>query len=89
MFSRFEGLKRKIERKYDETERALIEEFSTAQRRDDFKRMKEIASVLSQFKGYPQCVDAYIERSQAVCYLHCSEFKIIQSYLIILGLPVK
>jgi hypothetical protein len=66
---KFEGLKRKIERKYDETERALIEEFSTAQRRDDFKRMKEIASVLSQFKGYPQCVDAYIERSQAGCLL--------------------
>ncbi|EFA06250.1 exocyst complex component 5 [Tribolium castaneum] len=66
---KFEGLKRKIERKYDETERTLIEEFSNAQRRDDFKRMKEIANVLSQFKGYPQCVDAYIERSQAGCLL--------------------
>ncbi|KAJ3648998.1 hypothetical protein Zmor_020762, partial [Zophobas morio] len=66
---KFEGLKRKIERKYDETERALIEEFSAAQRRDDFKRMKEIANVLSQFKGYPQCIDAYIEKSQAGCLL--------------------
>src|SRR5699024_9739160 len=53
-------------RKYDETERALIEEFANAQRKEDFKRMKEVANVLSQFKGYPQCVDVYIERSQAV-----------------------
>lgn len=59
-------MKQSIGRKYDETEKALIEEFSHAQSKDDFKRMKEIANVLSQFKGYPQCVDAYIEKSQAV-----------------------
>ena len=28
--------------------------------------MKEIASILSHFKGYPQCIDAFIEQSQMV-----------------------
>lgn len=32
--------------------------------------MKEIANLLSQFKSYSQCVDAYIEQSQAVIYLN-------------------
>lgn len=59
-------MKRKVERKYDETERALIEQFAYAQRKEDLKRMKEIADVLSQFKGYSQCVDAFIEQSQSV-----------------------
>lgn len=47
-------------------ERALIEQFAMAQRREDLNRMKEIADVLSQFKGYSQCVDAFIEQSQSV-----------------------
>lgn len=46
----------------------LIEEFASAMMNEDLKRLKEIASVLSQFKGYSQCVDAYIDQSQAVCY---------------------
>lgn len=28
--------------------------------------MKELAKIMSQFKGYSQCVDVYIEQSQAV-----------------------
>jgi hypothetical protein len=28
--------------------------------------MKHIASILSHFKGYSQCIDAFIEQSQAV-----------------------
>lgn len=30
--------------------------------------MKEIAAILNHFKGYSQCVDAFIENSQAVKY---------------------
>lgn len=63
---KYDAVKRKIEQKYDETERALIEEFVMAQRKEDLGRMKEIADVLSQFKGYSQCVDAFIEQSQSV-----------------------
>ncbi|KAB0803903.1 hypothetical protein PPYR_00873 [Photinus pyralis] len=64
---KFEDAKKKIERKYDETERVLIEDFCTAHKNHDFKRMKEISNVLSQFKGFSQCVDAFIEQSQAGC----------------------
>lgn len=65
-YRRFEEARNKIERKYDETERALIEDFGAAHRHQDYKRMKEIANVLSQFKGFSHCVDAFIEQSQAV-----------------------
>ncbi|XP_017785913.1 PREDICTED: exocyst complex component 5 isoform X2 [Nicrophorus vespilloides] len=68
------SLKSKIEVKYDETERALIEEFKAKQRQDDFQRMKEIANVLSQFKNYSQCINAYIEQSQAGCLLNKDVF---------------
>jgi hypothetical protein len=63
---RFEKAKKKIATKYDEIERSLIEEFVKAHRSDDKGRMNEIATILSHFKGYPQCVDAFIEQSQMV-----------------------
>ncbi|XP_018570969.1 exocyst complex component 5 [Anoplophora glabripennis] len=66
---KFESVKRKIERKYCDIEKQLIEEFASAIKNEDLKRMKQIASVLSQFKGYSQCVDAYIDQSQAGCLL--------------------
>ncbi|KAF4518681.1 hypothetical protein B566_EDAN002716 [Ephemera danica] len=50
--------------KYDEIERELIEEFVKAHRSEDKARMKEIAAILSHFKGFSQCVDAFIEQSQ-------------------------
>lgn len=52
--------------KYDEIERNLIEEFAVAQKEEDIEKMKELARIMSQFKGYSQCVDVYIEQSQAV-----------------------
>lgn len=61
---KFEKAKKKISTKYDEIERSLIEEFVKAHRSDDKGRMKEIATILSHFKGYPQCIDAFIEQSQ-------------------------
>ncbi|KAF7385575.1 hypothetical protein HZH68_014005 [Vespula germanica] len=61
---KFEHAKKKISIKYDEIERNLIEEFVQAHSREDAVRMKELASVLSQFKGYSQCIDAFIEQSQ-------------------------
>lgn len=66
MFYRFDGVIKKIERKYDEIERALIEDFARSQQYTDIKRMKEIAGILLHFKNYSQCVDAYIEQSQEV-----------------------
>ncbi|KAL1114999.1 hypothetical protein AAG570_007822 [Ranatra chinensis] len=61
---KFEEARRKISMKYDEIERSLIEVFVTTHRNNDKSQMKEIASILSHFKGYSQCVDAFIEQSQ-------------------------
>lgn len=61
---KFEGAKKKIASKYDEIEKLLIEAFVTAHEQEDTARMKEIAAILSHFKGYTQCVDAFIEQSQ-------------------------
>ena len=53
-----------IDKKYMEIERDLIEEFVKSHRSNDYPRMKEIAVILSHFKGYNQCVDAFIEQIQ-------------------------
>lgn len=63
---KFGAAKKKIESKYDEIERNLIEEFAMAQTEENIEKMKNLAKILSQFKGYNQCVDVYIEQSQAV-----------------------
>lgn len=56
----------KINKKYDEIECLLIGEFNQNHSRKNITRMKEIAAILTHFKGYSQCVDAFIEYSQAV-----------------------
>lgn len=58
----------KIIKKYDEIERLLIEEFIKNHSRKNLVRMNEIAAILNHFKGYSQCVDAFIEYSQAVLF---------------------
>ncbi|XP_045502327.1 exocyst complex component 5 [Colias croceus] len=61
---KFEVARKKIEAKYDEIERNLIEEFVKAQNQGNMAKMKDIANIMTNFKGYSQCVDAYIETSQ-------------------------
>lgn len=61
---KFEHAKKKISAKYDEVERNLIEEFVRAQNLDDVPRMNKLASILSHFKGYNDCMNAFIEESQ-------------------------
>ncbi|XP_017890253.1 exocyst complex component 5 [Ceratina calcarata] len=61
---KFDHAKKKIAVKYDEIERSLIEEFVRAHNREDANRMRELASILANFKGYSQCIDAFIEQSQ-------------------------
>ncbi|KFB53571.1 AGAP004147-PA-like protein [Anopheles sinensis] len=65
---RFANAKKKIESKYDDIEMQLIEEFATAQKTENIERMKELSDILSQFKGYTQVIDVYIEQSQATTY---------------------
>ena len=71
---KFDKAREKIATKYDHIERELIEEFVCAQRADDKTKMKEIAQILSHFKGYSQCIDAFIEQSQMGIYLGLSIF---------------
>ena len=65
--SKFYTALKQIGLKYDEIECSLIEEFARAQVNNERQKMKEIAAILSHFKGYSQCVDAFIEQSQKVC----------------------
>jgi len=90
---RFEKAKKKIGTKYDEIERSLIEEFVKAHRSDDKGRMKEIATILSHFKGYPQCIDAFIEQSQMVMFscenvvcVFCFSFSMCLAHFILINL---
>lgn len=61
---KFHTVQLRIALKYDEIERLMIEEFVSAHRIGNRKRMHEIASILVDFKGFSQCVDAYIEHIQ-------------------------
>lgn len=61
---KFEKARQRIAKKYDEIERTLISKFVEAHQANDRVKMRELAGILSHFKGYSQCVDAYIEQSQ-------------------------
>lgn len=58
---KFAAVQMRIAHKYDEIERLLIEEFV---RSHDRKKLREIAAILSEFKGFSQCLDAFVERMQ-------------------------
>lgn len=66
MYVRFEEAKMKIIKQYDVIECSLIEEFTKSHAQQDLIRMKEIATILTHFKRYSQCVDVFIEYSQSV-----------------------
>lgn len=63
---KFGATKKKVAVKYDEIEMNLIEEFAIAQKAEKIEKMKQLAKIMSQFKGYNQLIDVYIEQSQAV-----------------------
>lgn len=69
----FSTLKKNIETVYDQVEKTLIEKFATEHTAGNIEEMKKIATVLSQFKGYNQCVDVFIEQSQELNHLHQSQ----------------
>ncbi|ESO94153.1 hypothetical protein LOTGIDRAFT_215620 [Lottia gigantea] len=66
---KFDRARQKIAEKYDNIERELIGEFKNAHREKDLKKMKKIASVMTNFKGYGQCIDAFITESQRNAFL--------------------
>jgi len=73
--SQFEPAQKSIEAKYTEIESALIEEFVKHHRSDDKQKMKELALILSHFRGYNQCVNAFIEQIQLTSFRGKDPFK--------------
>uniref|UniRef100_A0A8D0U677 Exocyst complex component 5 n=1 Tax=Sus scrofa TaxID=9823 RepID=A0A8D0U677_PIG len=74
-FDRFSEVKSKIASKYHDLECQLIQEFTSAQRRGEISRMREVAAVLLHFKGYSHCVDVYIKQCQEGAYLRNDIFE--------------
>ncbi|XP_064622369.1 exocyst complex component 5-like [Lineus longissimus] len=62
--TKFDTARQKISDKYDEIESNLIDDFLQAHHNGDKRTMKRVAATLSHFKGYPQCIDAFVEESQ-------------------------
>ena len=58
---KYSAVQMRIAHKYDEIEQLLIEEFIKCH---DKMRLREIATILSEFKGFSQCLDAFVERIQ-------------------------
>lgn len=65
----FEKPKRRIQDKYNKIEEDLIAEFRASYRSGEKDRMKELASILTHFKGYNRCIDAFIEESQSQAFI--------------------
>lgn len=74
-FDRFSEVKSKIASKYHDLECQLIQEFTSAQRRGEIFRMREVAAVLLHFKGYSHCVDVYIKQCQEGAFLRSDVFE--------------
>uniref|UniRef100_A0A8C4R944 Exocyst complex component 5 n=1 Tax=Eptatretus burgeri TaxID=7764 RepID=A0A8C4R944_EPTBU len=74
-FERFSGVKGRIASKYHDMEHQLIKEFTSAQKRGDIARMREMAAVMLHFKGYSHCVDVYIEQCQEGKFLFGDPFE--------------
>uniref|UniRef100_A0A8C0FLW4 Exocyst complex component 5 n=1 Tax=Bubo bubo TaxID=30461 RepID=A0A8C0FLW4_BUBBB len=74
-FDRFSEVKSKIASKYHDLECQLIQEFTSAQRRGEISRMREVAAVLLHFKGYSHCVDVYIKQCQEGAFLRNDVFE--------------
>lgn len=71
---KFNSARNKIAEKYNHVEKELIEEFRTAHHDGDVKKMKKVASVLSNFKGYGQCIEAFIEMSMKGHFMRAEPF---------------
>ncbi|KAJ8308969.1 hypothetical protein KUTeg_013843 [Tegillarca granosa] len=71
---RFDMARQKIWNKYNHIENELIEEFKIAHHEGDKRKMKKVALVLSNFKGYGTCIEAFIEESQKGAFFKADPF---------------
>lgn len=56
-------------------EAELLAELSNAQRRGDTTKMKEIVTLMSNFRGYTACVDQFIVNAQKKSFIHPDIFQ--------------
>ncbi|TMS39592.1 hypothetical protein L596_006090 [Steinernema carpocapsae] len=61
---KFINVQLRIAHKYEEIERLMIEEFVKAHQNGDRRKMKDVAAILSEFKGYSACLNAFVEHMQ-------------------------
>ncbi|KAM7282659.1 exocyst complex component 5 [Ixodes scapularis] len=66
---KFDKARQRIAHKYNEIEKALTAEFVRAHHEGDKEVMREVAAVLSHFRGYSTCVDTFIDQSQMGAFL--------------------
>lgn len=76
---KYSNVQIRIAHKYDEIERLMLEEFVRAHRQGNWRRMHEIAVILADFKGYSQCLDAFVEHMQINAFRGDSVFDDILS----------
>ncbi|XP_049274640.1 exocyst complex component 5 [Rhipicephalus sanguineus] len=68
-YGKFEKARFKIAQKYNEIEKALIAEFVRAHHEGDKETMRQVAAVLSHFRGYANCIDTFIDESQMGAFM--------------------
>ncbi|KAK0399380.1 hypothetical protein QR680_003016 [Steinernema hermaphroditum] len=61
---KFLNVQLRIAHKYEEIEGLMIEEFVKAHQNGDRRKMKDVAVILSEFKRYSACLDAFVEHMQ-------------------------
>ncbi|KAL1425614.1 hypothetical protein MTO96_019040 [Rhipicephalus appendiculatus] len=73
-FGKFEKARLRIAQKYNEIEKALIAEFVRAHHEGDKETMRQVAAVLSHFRGYANCIDTFIDESQMGAFMRKDMF---------------
>ena len=66
--SEFRPAQKAIEAKYVDIEANLIKQFVKHHRSGDTQKMAELALILSHFRGYSECVNAFIEQIQLTSF---------------------
>jgi hypothetical protein len=69
---KYARVQQRIQHKYDRIEEDVLVEFQRTHRTGNLVRLKTIAYILVHFsRGYPQCIDAFVENLQIVSWGFC------------------
>jgi len=65
---RFDKARDRILEKYEAIQKDLIDEFRNAHHNGDKRNMKRLAAILAQFKGFNQCIEAFLDECQKTAF---------------------